>query len=189
MKLRQNYLLLLLLLIAMLITGCSESNQPSPNVPPAANDNSGQADKNSAVPAQNMMKITVYHATKDASNLVAEAHIVPNNDHPAKTAVELLISGTKQAELVSAIPAGTKLRSIRIKDHTAYVDFNDKLIKNSSGGSAGEILLVGAIVNTLTEFPDIQKVQILVDGKKVDTINGHLDTSEPLGRSENIIKK
>ena len=50
------------------------------------------------------------------------------------------------------------------------------------------MLLVAAIVDTLTEFPDIQKVQILVNGKKVDTIAGHMDTGEPLSRSEKVIK-
>ena len=73
--------------------------------------------------------------------------------------------------------------------HIAYVDFNDKLVKNNTGGSTAEILLVAAIVNTLTEFHDIQKVQILVEGKKIDTISGHMDIGEPLSRSEKIIKK
>ena len=52
-----------------------------------------------------------------------------------------------------------------------------------------EILTVGAIVNTLTEFPDVEKVQILVEGKKVSTLFGHLDVSDPLSRSPGIIKK
>ncbi len=78
---------------------------------------------------------------------------------------------------------------LSIKDKIAYVDFNDKLIKNNTGGSASEILLVAAIINTLTEFKEIQKVQIMVDGKKIDTISGHLDIGEPLSRSEKIIKK
>ncbi len=39
------------------------------------------------------------------------------------------------------------------------------------------MLLVAEIVNTLTEFSEIQTVQILVTGKKVNTISGHMDIS------------
>jgi germination protein M len=135
------------------------------------------------------MQITTYQSTKDAMYLVPEIHVVPKNSYPAKTALELLAASPIKPELVSVLPPGTKVLSVNVKNHIAYADFNDKLIKNNSGGSTDEILLVAAIVDTLTEFPEIQKVQILVNGEKVDTINGHMDTSEPLSRSEKIIKK
>jgi germination protein M len=141
------------------------------------------------IPGQDTITMTIYYATKDAVNVMAEKYIVPKNSHPAQTAMELLIAGPKNSALEPVVPAGTKLRNISIKDHIAYVDFNDKLVKNNSGGSTSEILLVAAIVNTLTEFHDIQKVQILVEGKKIDTISGHMDIGEPLSRSEKIIKK
>ena len=48
---------------------------------------------------------------------------------------------------------------------------------------------MGAIVNTLTEFAAVERVQILVEGKKVNTLFGHVDISEPLGRSVAIIKE
>jgi spore germination protein GerM len=48
---------------------------------------------------------------------------------------------------------------------------------------------VAAVVNTLTEFPDIHKVQILVEGKTVETLSGHMSVGQPLSRSEGIIKK
>ncbi len=134
------------------------------------------------------MQVTVYFGTKDAMYLVPETRTVPKSDKPIEAAVTELLGEPKNAELVRVLPAGTKLKGIKVKDHIAYVDFSDKLIK-SRGGSAGEILAVGAIVNTVTEFADIHKVQIMVEGKKVDTLHGHLDTSEPMSRSERIIKK
>jgi len=192
MRTRTSYLLLLVFLLSLtiFIAGCAGT--PAPQTP-AQNQGAEQANpqsqSNNLANPPGTMRITIYHATKDAQNLVPEIQVVPNSDHPAKTAIERLIAGTKQPDLVSVVPPGTKLRGVSIKEHVAYVDFNDKLIKNNGGGSAGEVLLVAAIVNTLTEFPEVQKVQILVEGKKIDTISGHLDTSEPLSRSEKIIKK
>jgi spore germination protein GerM len=191
LKQTKTFLLVVLLLFPLLVAGCADNAQN----PQGSSSTQGMEQPNSLQQSNNLanspgtMKITIYHATKDAQYLVPETQVISVNDHPAKEAIERLIAGTKQPDLVSVIPNGTKLRSISIKNHIAYVDFNDKLVKNNSGGSAGEILLVGAIVNTLTEFPEIQKVQLLVEGKKIDTITGHLDTSEPLSRSEKIIKK
>lgn len=181
----------LLLTVTFLLAGCDGAT-PAPGqsgtaIPPKAAEQPSPA--GTAPNSESTMQLTVYHATKDAMYLVPEIHKVPVNSHPARTAIELLLAGTKNTELVGVMPAGVKLKNVKVKEHIAYVDFDDTLIKKNKGGSAGEILLVGAIVNTLTEFPDIQKVQILVGGKKVETIAGHIDVSEPLSRSEQIIKK
>ncbi|MDF2633630.1 MAG: Lipoprotein LpqB, GerMN protein [Pelosinus sp.] len=181
----------MLLFLAVMLGGCDSATPQSPTVPNIPNEKSQagvEADK-AASPGQDTMTMTVYFATKDAANLIGEKFVVPKNSHPAQTAMELLITGTKDPTLVSVVPTGTKLRNISVKDHIAYVDFNDSLVKNNKGGSASEILLVAAVVNTLTEFHDIQKVQIMVEGKKIDTISGHMDIGEPLSRSEKIIKK
>lgn len=53
----------------------------------------------------------------------------------------------------------------------------------------GEALAVAAIVNTLTEFPQIRQVQILVEGKQVESLAGHVDVSRPLTRNEKLIKR
>lgn len=193
---RRTLLVMVVILLSVFIGGC-DNNSPSAPVVPDGTIQSGeqqvvepgsQTNSPSTI-GQETMTVTVYNATKDAMHVVAEHLVVPKNDHPRQTAIELLAAGTKNAELVSVMPTGTKLRSISVKNKIAYVDFNNSLVKNSNGGSASEMLLVAAIVNTLTEFHDIQKVQIMVDGKKIDTISGHTDIGEPLSRSEKIIKK
>ena len=49
------------------------------------------------------------------------------------------------------------------------------------------MMLTYAIVNTLTEFPEIKRVQILVEGKPVTSISGHMDLTEPLTRNETLL--
>lgn len=179
--------LIILILFVAMIAGCDSAEPSSVTLPPSGGT---AADKQQAgTPAGETMRVTVYFATKDAMYLVPEAYTVPKTTHPAQSALELLLGEPKNPDLVRVLPAGTKLRGVTIKDHVAYADFSDKLIRGGHGGSASEILAVSAIVNTLTEFPDIYKVQIMVEGKKIDTLYGHLDTGEPLSRSESIIKK
>lgn len=182
---RSKYIALLIaLLIALFAAGC-DPDQAVTGPPSAAKP----PEKQASPPAAETISVTVYHATKDAAFLVPEIRTIPKTDRPAQAAVEQLLTGPKTPELVRALPEGTKLKGITVKDHIAYADFNDRLVKSGSGGSAGEILAVGAIVNTLTEFDDIYKVQIMVEGRKIHTLYGHMDTSEPLSRSEKIIKK
>ncbi len=190
MKSKKYFILVFLVIFAVIASGCG-STVPSPqgSSPEQSAQVSPPSTQQMHTEGQGTMRIVVYFATNDAMYLAPEVYTLAKNDHPAKTSIELLLEGPSKQGLVSTVPKGTKLRSLNIKNHIAYVDFNDKIIKNNPGGSTAETLLVASIVNTLTEFPEIEKVQILVEGKQVETISGHMDVSEPLSRSEKIIKK
>ncbi|HWR39381.1 MAG TPA: GerMN domain-containing protein, partial [Patescibacteria group bacterium] len=171
-------LVFLMLLCAGILAGCgngssgSQSGSTEVKTPPAP---SGGSISETAT-------VKVYFATKDALYLVPEVRTVTGAGSVslAKGALECLAAGPKSPELVAVMPAGSAVRDLQIRDGVAYADFNAVLMKKHTGGSTAERLTVVAIVNTLTEFPDIQKVQILVEGKKVGTLAGHLDVSQPL---------
>ncbi|VBB05818.1 sporulation and spore germination [Lucifera butyrica] len=187
--------LLFLILAAGFIAGCAAdvpanlTTKPSQTPAQSASEPTVVQSPAKQPTAMGNMRLTVYYATKDAENLVPVTYEVAKNTHPARTAVELLLTRPQNPDLVSVFPAGTKLKDIAVKKNIAYVDFNQQLLTGTSRGSATELLLVGAVVDTLTEFSDIQQVQILVEGKKLDTLYGHVDLSEPLSRSVQIIKK
>lgn len=190
----RKILVLSMLFLLFLTAGCTTN---SSNVP-ATGENTKQSQEQAAsagtaeqpfATGQESMQLKIYYSSSDAAHVVAEVRTVAKNDHPAQTAMELLLAGPQNSQLVSVLPKDTKLKNIWVKDHVAYVDFNDKLVKNSQGGSISEVLLTAALANTLTEFPDVKKVQILVEGQKISSLTGHMDMSEPFGRNEKIIKK
>ena len=92
---------------------------------------------------------------------------------------------------VSAIPAGVKVRALFLGAHgDAYVDLGPEILAGHRGGSLGEALAVFAIVNAVTSnLPDVRAVQILVDGKEVDSLAGHIDLREPITRANAWIRK
>lgn len=101
----------------------------------------------------------------------------------AQLAIEQLIDAGEDPGRISPLPAGTVLRELWVsrESGTAFLDFNDDLPDLLGGGSLAEIHAVYSIVGTLTStFPEIHQVQILLGGRPVDTLNGHLDLSEPL---------
>jgi spore germination protein GerM len=84
--------------------------------------------------------------------------------------------------LVSAIPPGTALKTVFLTPRgEVYLDLSPEVQKNHPGGTTNEILTAYALVSALTmNLPAITGVQILVDGKEVDTLAGHLDLRRPL---------
>lgn len=99
----------------------------------------------------------------------------------ARRIVEAQIAPAPEGK-VSAIPAGTKLRTIFFtKSGEAYVDLSADVQTNHPGGTTNETLTVYALVSALTSnLPAATSVQILVDGKEVDTLAGHLDLRRPI---------
>jgi hypothetical protein len=52
------------------------------------------------------------------------------------------------------------------------------------------MMTIYSIVNSLSlNFPQIKKVQILIDGKPVETITGHLSLKQPVSPKLDLIKR
>ena len=61
---------------------------------------------------------------------------------------------------------------------------------NHPGGTTNEMLTVYALVNTLTSnLPAITGVQLLIDGKEIDTLAGHLDLRRPIEQNLNYANR
>ena len=87
--------------------------------------------------------------------------------------------------LVSPVPAGTTLRALFVTEKgEAYVDLSRELAEAHPGGSLNELLTVYALVDALTvNLPAISTVQVLIDGKEVETLAGHVDLRSPLAKN------
>jgi spore germination protein GerM len=130
------------------------------------------------------IRATLFYVAEDGSRLVGVDREVPYGEGPVEQARRLMDTLVEPIEkpLLQSIPADTKLRTLFITETgDAYVDFSAELSSKHPGGSLSELLTVYAIVDTLTvNLPAIVRVQILVDGKEVDTLAGHVDLRRPL---------
>jgi len=131
----------------------------------------------------------VYYPNADGTKLIAVKRkftVSADKDKYAE-AVKSLMQGTKEKNQSVIIPKQAKLRGVKLEGGVARVDFSQDLVKHFVGGSTGEEMLVGSIVNTLTEFPEVKQVQILIEGSPVETIAGHMDLSTPLERMKDLL--
>jgi hypothetical protein len=149
---------------------------PSPAPPPAA----------AAAPAPDGRKISarLFYVADGGMKLASLDQEVPFGEGTIEQARAIVSAQIAPVEdpLVSAIPPGTMLRALFVTpEGEAYVDFSRELVAAHPGGSTNELLTVHTIVEALTtNLPGIKAVQILVDGKELDTLAGHLDLRRPL---------
>ncbi|MBE3586261.1 GerMN domain-containing protein [Desulfofundulus thermocisternus] len=121
--------------------------------------------------------------------LVAERREIPVTKAIARATLRELCRGPASGSGFNpTIPPGTRVKDINIRDGLAIVDFSRELKERHRGGSSAELLTVYSIVNTLTQFPSVQQVQILVEGRPLETLAGHLDISGPLKRDASLIR-
>ena len=123
-----------------------------------------------------------------AVTLLPVAREVPAKS-PARGAIEELIAGGVPPGCDRPLPEGVKVRGVRVDGGIATADFSDELVTGFGGGSSSEEAAVYSIVNTLTSVPGIARVQILVSGKQVETIGGHLDVRGPLAFDGELVRK
>lgn len=128
-------------------------------------------------------KMTLYFSDSNERFLVPETRYIPkgeNIENIAEETVRALIAGSKTG-LVNTLPEGAQLQYVRVKkDGTALVSFGRNLVELHPGGSAGELVTIYSLTNTLiSNIHSIKRVKILVEGKELATIKGHMDTREP----------
>ena len=126
----------------------------------------------------------LFYVDTDGEHLTAVEQEVPYGEgtiEQAKRIVEAQLA-TPSAPYLSAIPAGTTLKALYLTSKgEAYVDLSPELQKNHPGGTTSEALTVYSLVNVLTaNLPAITGVQLLIDGKEIDTLAGHLDLRRPI---------
>jgi germination protein M len=126
----------------------------------------------------------VYFGSPDAATLVPELR---QGLGTLEERLASLIAGPELPGLVAALPAGVELLGYSQLNDVLYLNFNHYLVTNHPGGSAGELITVYAIVNTVVGAGGVRRVQILVDGRPIQTLAGHLDLTEPLEKDYELL--
>lgn len=107
-------------------------------------------------------------------------------------AMDALLATNKQEGLsAQLIPEGTKLVSpVEVKRGIATVNLSQEFTENFSGGSEQEAATVNSIVHTLVSNSDgkVRRVQILVEGKKVESLGGHFGLADPVAADSAMLR-
>ncbi|MBW4827310.1 MAG: GerMN domain-containing protein [Clostridiaceae bacterium] len=178
---RKKCTLIILSLILSIFTSSCQSydvlSEESNNFPPI---NPISKDK---------VEVILYYPNSEMEHLVPEVRVVPrSNERIEEMVISELLKGTNRKGFKNIIPENVEMLSLDILDDIAYVSFSDELY-NKSYGEKEEAFIIYSIVNTLASIPDINRVQIFINGKAINTLFRHYSVREPLAFSSIVVSE
>lgn len=96
----------------------------------------------------------------------------------ARAAISALIAGPTAEEqagtpaISGGLPDGTMLLGLTIADGAARVDLSAEI--EDVGGTFGETAVLAQLVFTLTQFPTVDEVVLLIEGEEVEFYGSHV---------------
>jgi len=138
-------------------------------------------------PPGRKIKARLFYVSDNGTRLTGVERDVAFADNAAEQAREIVAAqvGPVAEPLVSAVPAGTTLRALFLTENgQAFVDLSREVVAAHPGGTVNELLTVYTIVNAVAaNLPAVTSVQVLVEGKEVETLAGHVDLRRPLAKN------
>jgi hypothetical protein len=136
------------------------------------------------------IKARLFYVSDDGNRLTSVEREVPYAEGPEQAREIINAQIALGDPLVSAVPSGTALRAVYLTERgDAYVDLSREAVTAHPGGTLNELLTVYTIVNALTvNLPAVHSVQILIDGKEVETLAGHVDLRQPLAKNLGLVQ-
>lgn len=187
---KRIYVLLLILMLA--VTGCSPTEKITGKTGDVTDVTGKDLPAAADIQDPNLKteEFVVYRVPKNGEmRLVPEKvkYAVGKKSREEAALDALIYTDPVQKTLENLFPAGTKVLGVKVKDGIAYVDFNKKFAEKGQG-SYSEMMMINAVVCTLTELPGIKEVKFLIEGKDIETISGHMDLLDPLTRNPELLK-
>ena len=150
----------------------------------------------STPPPPDMVDLTVYfrHGSGPDAYLTPVKRDVQVSHELPRTALRMLLRGPGSGDpraLRPAVPRTTRLLHLSIRDGTADVRLSREIVadaKNIGKTPEHEAIALASIANTMTEFPDISRVRMTVQGQPDGAFWGGWGLPPVLVRDESIIE-
>lgn len=179
MRNKKTILLCAALGMIMVSAGCGEKQSSAPSAPVVSATPSLVP---SAVPSpsEKQAVIRTFYGNADSTALVQkETAIRYAKDEDKYLAALNALKKSPSADAVALCPNMT-YHSAKLEGGKLTVDL--KLSDQDRLGAGGEALLLDAYKQTLFQFPEVGSFEILVDGKKAESLMGHLELLYPYKR-------
>ncbi|NLN06192.1 MAG: hypothetical protein GX167_01050 [Firmicutes bacterium] len=179
---RRVLLLILLFLLAAMPAGCSllpgRQEEPANEISPFP-----EGDMQSEAPGPKLRETVFYLPDAPWRLLIPVRIYIPWEEGIAKATLRYCTAGNlpdaaAAAGLAPLLPAGTRVLGMSINDGLAKVDFSREFLGYPT---EHEDLILDGITYTLTEFPTIDRVKILVEQSE-PVFPGGANAAEPFRR-------
>ncbi len=178
---------LVLIISAFSLLGCSKNkgNDDGDVISANGNDNQtgqqveqeGKDESTKDTGKSKYIDFAVYLKHKDLPYIFGERFEIKSDDPILKEktieeiALDRLFNYNKES-YVSPVPKKTKILGFEKKDAIVYLDLSKEFIDNMPKDKALTQMAIDSIVNTITFFPENEKVVFKVEGETIKEING-----------------
>ncbi|WP_240413831.1 GerMN domain-containing protein [Paenibacillus periandrae] len=177
-----------------LLSACGQTKSPaqqplaSPAVskPQVTSSSSTPASASQAAPPatpasdNKSLKIKAYYGDESGEKLVEqETNISYQQDDEKYMAALKALSGSADSKNI-ALFKGFTFHSAAAKN--GLLTINVSMAPEARLGSGGEALLLQALKKTIFQFSEINSIDVLVDGKSLESLMGHMDLPHPIKR-------
>jgi len=186
-------ILLLAILAVYGAWGCTRSEPAEPQEEQEVGGDAG------GVAEGQQTTVTLYFRyNTDTQELLAPEERTVSGDPYLRAMQELIAGPAPDSQLFPVLPDTVKVLDIGVEGGVCTVNVSKEILTdaNQVGVSAsGEGLALAAIANTLTQFADVERVKLLVEGVQsgmiegrfVEDFWGHMGLPEYLERNEDLI--
>ena len=127
--------------------------------------------------------VTLFIPASDQSVLIQEPYslaLAAGNEDRIRQIFLALNESARRGEEGATQPAA-ELRSVFLApDGTAYLDLSSGSLPRLIPGIGSETQAVYSIVDSITvNVPAVKRVKFLIQGQEVDTLDGHVDLTQP----------
>jgi spore germination protein GerM len=136
--------------------------------------------------------IHLYFVAADSRHLVAETRTVMRSADPVTFGRQIILALLEGPRSTAgrSLPEETQLRAFFLgEDGTAYLDLAETVSRQHPGGVTLERLSIYSLVNSLVlNCEAVKTVRILIEGREVQTLAGHVDLQRAFNANMLIIK-
>lgn len=167
------------LLAVMLIAGCAKDRRSAGDTQPTQTP--------APLAPDGLRALSIYWGDAKAERVVPVTRYLDPDSGLARGAMLALLAGPDAEDrargLASAVPAGSRLLGITVRDSIATVDLSRDF--ESGGGSTAVRMRLAQLVYTLTRVRGVRSVRLWLEGQPVTTFSGEgLEVSMALTRND-----
>ncbi|MDB5054719.1 MAG: GerMN lipoprotein LpqB [Bacilli bacterium] len=173
------YLLLIGICITIFLSGCGKLKQ-SQNVQTEASNSPLPTETIAPTPTPveiKELKVDLYYGDETGDHVVKREQTLKYTADTSKYIA--VLNALKVSPDSKAICLFTGFKFFTADLNNGGLTINLTFPKESILGAPGEELLLDSLQKTIFQFPEVKTLDVLVDGKKVDSLMGHMDLPHP----------
>jgi hypothetical protein len=169
-----------------MLAGCGMKNQPASGIvteTPKSADIATPSVEVTTIPAPILQsEVSVFYSDNDLSKLIEKKMNVTYAKSELK--YEAVFNALKKSNdpAANSLFEGVTFRSMELKEDGLHMDIS--IDPNKRLGAPGEDLFIKALQQTAFQFPEVKAVFVLVEGKQIDSIMGHVELKFPMKRAK-----